>query len=158
YSHRGRKFDEEGQNNSYPTGGAPSKDEDGKPLWKDPAFQKDVQPIPDVASTNRNIWDAAREAKVSLRNYGFFMTSAGSDAGSPRGPDNTPAAIGLQPGGHDLAGVTNLDFRKFDMDYPDSDASDFYFKQTGDKDCLFALAKYGKADAPSRFSEWNREF
>src|SRR5207245_465499 len=119
-------------------GGAAARDENGKLLWKEPEFQKDAKPIPDVASTNRNIWDAAREANISLRNYGFFLTSAGSDAGSPKGPDNTPAAIGLQPGGHDLAGLTDLDFRKFDMEYPDSDAPDYYFKQTGDKNCLFS--------------------
>ena len=29
-------------------------------------------------------------------------------------PENYPSSIGLQPGGHDLAGVTDLDFRRFD--------------------------------------------
>jgi YVTN family beta-propeller protein len=158
YSHRGRKYDEEGQNNGYPTAGAKAKDDDGKPLWKDPAYKTDAAPIPDVANTNRNIWDAAHEAKISSRNYGFFLTNNEGLVGSPGGPDNTPASIGLLPGGHDLAGVTDLDFRRFDLDYPDSDAPDLYFKQSADKDCLFAKTTYGQSKSPSRFSEWNREF
>jgi hypothetical protein len=62
------------------------------------------------------------------------------------------------PGGHDLDGITDVDFRRFDMDYPDSDAPAFYFKQTGDKNCLWKTTKFGKDAMPSRFSEWNREF
>ena len=93
-----------------------------------------------------------------MRNYGFFLTNSEGLVGSPGGPDNTPASMGLLPGGHDLAGVTDLDFRRFDLDYPDSDAPNHYFKQTADKDCLFAKTNYGHAKSPSRFSEWNREF
>ncbi len=159
YSHRGRKYDEEGQNNGYPTAGAKAKDDDGKPLWKDPAYKSDAAPIPDVANTNKNIWDAARDAKISMRNYGFFLTNSEGLVGSPGGPDNTPASMGLLPGGHDLAGVTDLDFRRFDLDYPDSDAPSLYFKQSADQDdCLFAKTAYGHAKSPSRFAEWNSEF
>ncbi len=157
YSHRGRVFDEEGQNNGYPTGGAPATDPAGKP-WKERAFQNGIPPIPDVANTGRNIWDTARAAGLSLRNYGFFMDQAGSPAGIVGGPENLPAAIGLAPGGHDLAGITDVDYRRFDLDYGDSDARDFYFKQTGDKSYLMPRAAYGQSHAPSRFNEWNREF
>jgi hypothetical protein len=86
------------------------------------------------------------------------MASTASAVGSPNGPDNIPAVVGLQPGGHDLEGITDVDFRRFDMDYADSDAPEFYFKQTDDKDCLFSKRNYGRANTPSRFSEWNREF
>ena len=158
YSHRGRRFDEEGQDNGYVTGGTAARDANGNPLWKDPAFDKDVKPIPDVASTNRNIWDSAREAHVSLRNYGFFLASTASDVSNAGGPDNVPAAAGLQPGGHDLAGVTDLDFRRFDMNYADSEAPEAYYKQTGDPNCLYPMQNFGKDNMPSRFSEWNREF
>jgi Phosphoesterase family len=57
-----------------------------------------------------------------------------------------------------MAGMTDIDYRRFDLDYADSDAPEMYFKQTGDKACLFANSHYGKYDAPCRFTEWNREF
>jgi YVTN family beta-propeller protein len=157
YSHRGRKFDEEGQNNAYPTGGAPGVDQNGKP-WTNPAFRRENKPVPDVANTGRNIWDAARDAHITFRNYGFFMSFDDRSAGLVGAPDNLPCAVGLQPGGHDLSGITDLDFRRFDQDYADSEASEFYFKQTADKRCLWPLAHYGKDKLPSRFTEWNREF
>jgi len=158
YSHRGRKFDFEGANNGYPAGGAPLKDDDGKPTATAPAFQNGMPPIPDVANTNRNIWDAAKEANLKLRNYGMFLFFNDKNSGAPGGPDNYPTATGLQPAGHNLAGVTDLDFRRFDLDYPDSDAPGFYFKQTNDPHCLYKKTAYGKFDSPSRFAEWNREF
>ncbi len=93
-----------------------------------------------------------------MRNFGFFLYIADGFVGVNGGPDNYPTSAGLQPAGHDLAGVTDIDYRRFDLDYPDSDAPSIYYKQTGDKNCLFAHTKYGKYDSPSRFSEWNREF
>jgi DNA-binding beta-propeller fold protein YncE len=158
YSGRGRKFDFEGHNNGYPTAGVPATDESGKPLSTHPATKDGAKPIPDVASTGVNIWDAARNAGVSLRNYGFFLFFSDHNTGLPGGPDNYPVVAGLQPPGHDLAGVTDADFRRFDMDYADSDAPEMYFKQTGDADCVFKTRTYGSTQAPSRFAEWNREF
>ena len=157
YSHRGRKFDEEGQNNGYPTAGAPATDENGKP-WPNPAFQKPAPPIPDVANTGRNLWDAARDARVSVRNYGFFLSTAGGEPGVPGAPDNYPGSPGLLPAGHDLAGVSDVDYRRFDLDFADSDAPENFFKQSGDEHCLYSRRTYGKIAMPSRFSEWNREF
>jgi DNA-binding beta-propeller fold protein YncE len=158
YSGRGRKFDFEGHNNGYPTGGSPATDEKGRPLAINPALKDGVKPIPDVASTGVNIWDAAHKAGVSLRNYGFFVFFSDHNTGLPGGPDNYPVVAGLQPWGHDLEGVTDADFRRFDMDYADSDAPDFYFKQTGDEHCLYKMKEYGDSRSPSRFAEWNREF
>jgi YVTN family beta-propeller protein len=158
YSNRGRKFDFEGTNNTYPTAGLPPQDEQGKPLAAHEPFSKGLPAIPDVANTGRNIWDVAKEAGVSLRNYGFFLYFSDDNAGAAGGPDNNPVATGLLPPGHDLAGTSDADFRRFDMDYPDSDAPETYFKKTGDKQCLYSMTKYGKYDMPSRFSEWNREF
>jgi YVTN family beta-propeller protein len=158
YSSRGRTFDFEGSNNGYPTGGLPAKNEKGEQFAKAPFLKNGVPAVPDVASTNRNLWDAAKEAGVSLRNYGFFLYSANGSDGLAGGPDNFPAAIGLQPPGHDLAGISDIDFRRFDLDYPDSDAPGAYFKQFGDEKCLYQEKSYGHANMPSRVSEWRREF
>jgi YVTN family beta-propeller protein len=158
YSGRGRKFDFEGENNGYPSGGLPGKGEDGKPLAEKAPFNKATPPISDVANTGRNIWDAAKDAGVSLRNYGFFLYFADGNVGLVGGPDNYPVATGLQPPGHDLAGVTDIDYRRFDLDYPDSDAPNTYFKQTNDAKFLYERKTYGKYEMPSRFAEWNREF
>ena len=159
YSHRGRAFDFEGENNGYITGGFPATDEDGKPLTTMPSFQNGAAPIPDVASTGRNLWDTARQAGISMRNYGFFLSSFSDDAKVLKtGPDNYPAALGLQPPGHDLAGVTDIDYRRFDLDYPDSDAPLAFARQSGQNTMLFKTTGYGKYKAPDRFAEWDREF
>ncbi len=157
YSTRGRKFDFEGQNNGYPTGGFPAKDEDDKPLTTLPSFRNGAATIPDVANTGRNIWDEAKEAGISLRNYGFYLSYSDS-VGMRGGPDNYPAAVGLQPPGHDLAGITDIDYRRFDLDYADSDAPSMIEQMTGGKRSLFKTQVYGKYHAGSRFTEWNREF
>ncbi|HTQ39862.1 MAG TPA: hypothetical protein VMJ32_12610 [Pirellulales bacterium] len=159
YSDRGRKFDFEGENNGYPTGGVPGKDEAGQPLSAEKSpFRAGVPPVPDVANTGRNIWDAAREAGLSLRNYGFFLYFADGTVGLRGGPDNYPVSPGLQPPGHNLAGITDADFRRFDLDYPDSDAPQTVFQQSGESNALFNETTYGKYEMPSRFAEWNREF
>jgi len=158
YSHRGRAYDFEGTNNTYPNGGAPEKDMDGHKLATRPYFEKGSAPVPDVANTGRNIWDSAIEACATIRNYGFWVYLDDNIAGVPGGPNNYPMAARLQPGGRDLRGVTDLDYRGFDMNYPDSDAPSFFFSATGDKNYLWSKATYGQSKSPSRFSEWNREF
>jgi YVTN family beta-propeller protein len=158
YSHRGRKYDFEGQNNGYITGGFPATGLDGKPLMTDGQFKDGAKPIPDVAGTGRHFWDSAAEAGLSMRNYGFFLSFNSAAEGLKSVPDNYPAVQGLQPAGHDLAGITDIDYRRFDLDYPDSDAPSFYAQQSGDKNCLYPNTAYGDHQAPSRFSEWNREF
>lgn len=159
YSSRGRRFDFEGQNNDYLTGGFPAKGPDGKPLSEDPRFANGAKAIPDVAeSPGGHLWDLARKAGLSYRNYGFFSSNGVIRAGKVILPENYPTAAGLQPGGHDLAGVTDVDFRRFDLDYPDSDARKLLATKTGDKTYYTPKKKFGKHDAPSRYSEWKQEF
>jgi YVTN family beta-propeller protein len=158
YSHRGRTLDTEGQNNRYITAGFPANDPDGKPLSADPQYRNGAPPIPDVASADVHLWDLVNHAGLSLRNYGFYLSEGDKESGITVMPDNYPTAAGLQPPGHDLAGITDIDFRRFDLDYADSDAPKIWFDRTGDKNCLYKTQTYGKYVSPSRFAEWNREF
>jgi hypothetical protein len=157
YSDRGRKFDFEGQNNGYPTAGFPTTGPAGAPTTN-PLFSQGGEAIPDVGGTGHHLWDAARNAGLSIRNYGFYCYFADDSAGDVGGPDNYPTAVGLRPAGHDLAGVSDLDFRRFDLDFADSDAPAKLFQKTGNPDCLYATKTYGKAGSTSRFAEWKREF
>jgi YVTN family beta-propeller protein len=159
YSDRGRKFDFEGQNNGYPTGGYPAKGDDGKPTAANPIFKEDGKAIPDVAeSAGGHLWDMCRKHDISFRNYGFYLFVADDAVGVAGGPDNYATVSGLQPSGHNLAGLSDLDYRRFDLKYADSDAPSIWFKKSGDANCLFPVKTYGKFDSPSRFSEWHREF
>jgi YVTN family beta-propeller protein len=158
YSNRGRKFDFEGQNNGYITGGFPANDPDGKPLTTMPSTADGLPPIPNVASTGVNLWDVARNHGISIRNYGFMLSFNDRISGLGFNPDNYPAFPGLQPPGHDLSGISDIDFRRFDLDYPDSDAPAALAKQSGNAGVLYKKSAYGKYNAVSRFTEWNREF
>ena len=177
YSGRGRNFDFEGQVNDYLSGGFPATRPDGSPMSADPRFKDGAPPVPDVAeSPGGHLWDMAIKSGLSYRNYGFFLSNgvtAGGAHGNAEGgdadgeateagdwiiPDNYPAAAGLRPGGRDLAGVSDIDFRRFDMTYADSDARQRLFEKTGDRKYLAARPVYGAAQSPSRFSQWNREF
>ena len=157
YSGRGRNYDFEGQNNGYLAGGFPATDPYGNTLSD--AFPAGMPAIPDVAEAPEgHLWDRVQAAGLSYRNYGFFY-SFGVNFGSVRVlPDNYPASAGIQPAGHDLGGISDYDFRRYDNDYPDSDAPNLYYQQTGNPNCLYARTAYGHYNMPSRFSEWNREF
>jgi hypothetical protein len=116
-------------------------------------------PIEDVAaSPGGHIWDMARKMGLSYRNYGFFMSIGVKNGKKTVIPDNYPASPGVQPGGHDLDGITDLDFRRFDLDFPDSDAPSALASRSGDKNYLWVEQSYGKDRLPSRVSEWKREF
>jgi DNA-binding beta-propeller fold protein YncE len=159
YSNRGRGYDYEGSNNGYPTGGLPAKDADGKPISDDPRFKNGVPPVADIdAPAGGHIWDVVRKAGLSYRNYGFFLTDGVYDGDNTVIPENYPSVAGLQPPGHDLAGITDIDFREFDTNYPDSLAPSALAKKTGNDTFLWPTTAYGKADAPSRYAEWKREF
>jgi len=159
YSHRGGRFDYEGQNNESLVAGMPGKDLDGKQLSDYPGYKNGHPPIPDVTiAPGGYIWEAAARAGLSFRNYGFFESLPATHDGVLVIPDNYPAATGLLPPGHDLEGVTDYDFRKFDLEYADSEAPEIYFKKTGNPKFLRNRKMYGKYNAPSRFTEWNREF
>jgi len=146
--------------NQYPVGGFPAKGPDGKPLSDHPDFRDGAKPIPDVAAApGGHLWDLALRAGLKVRNYGFFVGNGVKGAkGTTIIPDNYPNDRALQPGGHDLEGVTNVDFRRFDMDYADSEATGRLYDQTKDERFLFARKAFGKFDARSRFEAWNRDF
>jgi YVTN family beta-propeller protein len=150
YSGRDRNYDFEGQNNGYLAGGYPAKDPDGKTL--SPLFPNGTPAIPDVAEApGGHLWDAVRAAGLSYRNYGFFYSFGLKKNGLTTIPDNYPTAKGLQPSGHDLNGISDFDYRRFDLDYPDSMAPVQY-------GCPYPHTAYGHAQAPSRYAEWYREF
>jgi YVTN family beta-propeller protein len=158
YSGRGRNYDVEGQNNGYDVGGFPAKDPDGNvisPVY----FPNGAPTIPDVTEApGGHIWDAVQAAKITYRNYGFFLAFGVNDTNNNViMPDNYPSVAALEPPGHDLAGVTDWDYRRFDSDYPDSDASTIYTGQ-GVQGCSYLETGYGKYNSPSRYSEWVREF
>jgi YVTN family beta-propeller protein len=160
YSNRGRKFDYEGTNNDWLTGGFPATGPDGKPLSDLPVFKDGAKAFPDVAEApGGHLWDLAAKHGISYRNYGMFSSNGIiTKDGKQVIPDNYPASTGLQPAGRDLSGITNIDFRKFDLDYPDSEAWRMHYERTKDERFKWPRIKYGKYDAPSRFTEWNREF
>jgi len=158
YSGRGRQYDVEGQNNGYNVGGFPAKDPDGNvisPVY----FPNGAPAIPDVTQgPGGHIWDAVEAAGLTCRNYGFFLSFGVTDgSGNVIMPDNYPDATGNQPAGHDLAGLTDIDFRRFDSDYPDSDAPSIYTQQ-GVQGCSYLETGYGKYSSPSRIHEFMREF
>jgi len=159
YSERGRTFDYEGANNDYPTGGFPAIGSDGKPLSADPRFKQGGKAVPDVAaSPGGHLWDMARKHGISYRNYGFFLTDEVQDGKKVIIPGNYPTVAGLQPGGRDLQGITDIDFRRFDLDYPDSEAPSLYAAKSGDPGFQWRKTSYGKSNAQSRYTEWKREF
>ena len=156
YSKRNRQYDFEGQNNGYIVGGFPANSPDG--TQNSALFPKGAPPMTDVATEPGGfIWDAVESGGLTFRNYGFF-TSTGA---ARQVPDNYPGELGLTPGGHYTGGLlnrsvngnTDIDFRKFDTDYADSDAP-----TTGGNAAPYPRAVYGKFNSPNRFQEWNREF
>ncbi len=176
YNYSGRQdftqTDFQGQNNGYPVGGFPASDIDGK--LNSVLFPAGAPAIPDIAQTASGyIWDNVKKAKLSYRNYGVDLST-----GAPGLiPDNYPTHANLHPEGHDLAGISDYDYRHFDVDFPDSDAPYYYTYGTfptlpptgspyavpgsvpaGNPNAQFNETQYGKYNAPSRFSEFKREF
>jgi hypothetical protein len=155
YSGRGRHYDFEGTNNDYPTGGFPALGPDGKPLSDNPAFKNGAKPIPDVTeSPGGHLWDLARNHGLTLRNWGMFSSTGFKDKnGSVLIPDNYPDVTGLQPGGRDLQGFTDVDFRRFDLDYADSNAASLFVNADPDPNLFYQHRTYGKYEMPSRYAE-----
>lgn len=136
----------EGQIWGYPCGGFPGKDVDGNILSA--AFPQGLPPVPDMAAgPNGFIWDAVRRMGLSYRNYGFFY----SFGNHKEWPDNYPSATNLRPAGHDLEGASDADYRRFDLDYADSDGP----ARVGSP---YRMKSYGRYHMTSRFAEWHREF
>ena len=158
YSTRGRTFDFEGANNEYPTGGFPATGPDGKPLSDDPRFQNGAPSVPDVAaSPGGHLWDLARKHNLAYRNYGMYVTGGVFKNGKTIIPNNYPTVQGLQPGGHDGDGITDIDFRCFDLQFPDSDAPSTLALQKHDDKFLWPKHAFGKDQLPSRIAEFKRE-
>ncbi len=130
YSRRGRNYDFEGQNNGVPV---------------------DLIGLPDVSKAPGGyLWDKAIEAKVSCRNFGMFTTFNDPEdkrlTQYSRYGDQVAAKKAL-------VDITSSEFRRYDLNYPDSDAYAMYgitYKNH--------LKEYGEFKAPSRFSAWKREF
>jgi YVTN family beta-propeller protein len=170
--------DFQGQNNGYPVGGFTGTDVNGK--LNSILFPAGGPPITDIAQTPGGyIWDDAVKAKLSYRNYGVDLSTGAAIPGVGNLiPDNYPTHTNQHPEGHDLAGNSDYDFRHFDTNFPDSEAG--YFDDYGqyptlmpgatgpayasppnagtDSNALFAETQYGKYNAPSRYSEFAREF
>jgi len=156
-------YDFEGQNSGYITGGFPAKDPNGddlSPLWYPSLLYPNGAPsIPDVAaSAGGHIWSAVKKKGLTYRNYGFFY-SVGDGYIIP---DNYPNHPDLQPAGSfGVAPANSSDwyFRRFDLDFADSDAPAMF-------GCPPATAQYGPSNpfhtplrtTSSRFQEWNFEF
>jgi len=152
YSGRGRNYDFEGANNNYPVGGFPVLDPYGVPLVPNSPFKDKttgIAPaIQDVSvAPGGHIWDDVQKAGLSYRNYGFFALFGDNK----NTPDNYPTDLGLRPAGHDGGGITDIDFRRYDGSYADSEGP----QTVGSP---YPRATYGHYNAPSRYTEWNREF
>lgn len=159
----------DGQINGYITSGYPAQDQDGNVLSP---TGKAVPSIPNVAvSPGGYIWDGVRNAGLTYRNYGFFLSSGAPSTPPFEIPDNYPTAAGLSPPGHiptpegQVAGYSDYDYRKFEFNYADSDAWLKYGFDatslgltTGNPPGYYASLNSPVPPQPSRFSEWNREF
>ncbi len=173
----------DGQVGGYLVGGWPARDQDGNSLS---ATGQAVPPIPNIAEAPGGyIWDGVKEAGLTYRNYGFFLSAgssisagavpltSGQQPSTPQVqiPDNYPNVAALAPPGHiptpsgQVAGQSDYDFRKFDFNYADSDAwlkYGFDAKSlgltTGNPPGYYASLNSPIPPQPSRFSEWNREF
>ena len=130
YSGRGRNYDFEGTNNGTPvslTG------------------RRDVATAP-----GGYIWDAFIKKGLSVRDYGMF-NSEGVDT---KGPDGKPIAEDNRPTKPDLVSRTCVDFRDFDLEFPDSEA----WVKLGLTPASRQMKKYGSHQDPSRMTTWLREF
>ncbi len=131
YSNRGRNYDYEGTNSGVPT---------------------DLRGLRDVAAAPGGyVWDQCVKHGVSFRNYGFFSTSIDpatrlKDGEKADTEENVPVKKAL-------VGKTDLNFRVYDNGYADSDAWVRHDAPHGAQ-----MKTFGKFAAPSRFSEWKREF
>ena len=128
YSGRGRGYDYEGSTNGVP---------------------KDLIGQPDVAGPPGGyLWDLCARHGISYRNYGCFSAFADVDSG-----DGKSIVRENGPTKRTLVGHSDLDYRRYDLDYADSDAWSIYgTRSPGQK------LKYGRFDSRSRFAEWKREF
>lgn len=129
YSGRGRDYDFEGQTNGVTT---------------------DYAGLPDVAEVpGGHLWDACLRQGISFRNYGFFVDPIDKhevDSAKLEAADNSPTKKSLLP-------FTDLNFRRFDQNYADSELWVEYGSPEPKQ-----LKEFGIRKAASRFTEWKSEF
>lgn len=131
YSGRGRTYDFEGQNNGVSV---------------------ELKGLPNVARpTSGYIWDLVLRHGKSMRNYGAFLAEA---SGAALGPDGKPLAEDNAATQKALAKNTNLDFRKYDLAFPDSEA----FLKHGLTPGSRQLLAYGSKGDKSRMTTWLRDY
>ena len=135
YSGRGREYDFEGQVNGVAT---------------------DLFGIPDVArAPGGYFWDLCAKKGLSYRNYGFYLNfSITLEAGVPN-PNRRYAENVREnyPTKRALVGHSDVNFRQFDMNYPDSELG-----QRNQVTSAGQRREYGKFKLPNRYAEWKREF
>jgi YVTN family beta-propeller protein len=108
----------------------------------------DLLGIKDVAEAPGGyIWDLCRKHGRSYRAYGCFTAFADlkDRKGNLLAAANTPLKKAM-------LGHSDDDFLRFSMDYADSEAWQKHALPPP------GMAKFGKFDAPSRYTEWKREF
>jgi YVTN family beta-propeller protein len=131
YAKRGLTYDVEGVNRGINVGAASTADRSIAKL-DDPEDQ--LPGTADVAAPDGPedetgagyLWDSARRAKVSIRNYGFFIDLSHYEGSSAIGPAiptlHDPAASGTRvafPTKANLWDITDPYFRSFDQRFPD---------------------------------------
>ncbi|NLH99685.1 MAG: hypothetical protein GX446_09375 [Chthonomonadales bacterium] len=130
YSGRGRSYDYEGANNGTPV---------------------DLIGIPDVAkSPGGYIWDHALKRRISIRNYGFFVSDISKDEKDLDGRSLASPNAALK---RSLVAHTDTNFLQYDLTYADSDAWVAHNCPAPDQKRAF-----GSHDAPSRVAAWRAEF
>jgi YVTN family beta-propeller protein len=130
YSGRGRSYDFEGTNNGFPAS---------------------IRGKRDVAEPEGGyLWDAVAKKGLSLRNYGMFV-SFDPESGRPDTQEMKGDGVATKPA---LQNATNLDFRRFDTAYADSEAWVEYNLPPAPRQ----LAKYGSHGDPARITSWKRDF
>lgn len=93
------------------------------------------------------IWDQCRKHGRTYRSYGCFVAS--SDMKDPKGKLLAPLNTAVKKA---MVGHSDDDFFHFDMEYADSEAWQKHHIASPQ------TASFGKFHAPSRFTEWKREF
>ncbi len=150
YSGRGRNYDFEGQDNGYLTGGFPATDPYGNQLSQ--VFPNGVPAIPGrgrgAGPAHLGCGTGRRPDLSQLRVLLLVRSDARCHGDHAR---QLSRSRGILPAGHDLGGISDYDFRRYDNTYADSDGPPSY-------GCNYPLATYGHYNMPSRFSECHREF
>ena len=176
YSRRGREYDFEGFNrlpNFEPLGGLPSffrlpatADDIGSFIKR---YAPDLHGARDVAEPETHyLWDAARRAGLSYRNYGEFVATLSENElkaiNTNRGrsyPDISPN-VNAFPTKRSLDGHFSTTFRNFDLTTPDSITTDSYRaakEANGESDPLISHAQTNaRFRGDSRLGEWLEEF